>query len=455
MIKVKRFEFNTTRANCYVVSDETKECVIIDPCAEETYEREKFIQYIHDEGLKPVRCLLTHGHYDHLLSCDQVRDEFGLLPEVHHRDKLWMDRIEMRIEEVFGEGGFKYGIVKPEHYLQDYEVITFGSHYLITLHTPGHSPGSVVFYCEKEYIAFTGDTLFRQSIGRSNLLFGHDEALMSSLEYITSKLPNDCIIYPGHDLESTIGFEKENNPYLKKHLVVLTGAGISAESGLSTFRGKDGMWNNKEWEYLASHEALYNDTQRSLDFYNYRRKRLSEVEPNHAHGVLAELEKEYRVSIITQNVDDLHERAGSTNVLHLHGEMRKVTGSKNPNDPKCITEKPLEEPIFVGEKAADGSQLRPFIVTFGENVPNITQAERIIDTADIFVIIGTSLTVYPANMLINPYLKIPRYIIDPSDIDRSNFSEFDPIFHVISEFDHIKTTAVEGIDILKEKLKAL
>lgn len=240
-----------------------------------------------------------------------------------------------------------------------------------------------------------------------------------------------------------------------KNLVVLTGAGISKESGLATFRDKDGMWNNKEWEYLASREALYNDTQRSLDFYNYRRKRLSEVEPNHAHRVLAELEKEYRVSIITQNVDDLHERAGSTNVLHLHGEMRKVTGSKNPNDPKCIIEKPLEEPIFVGEKAADGSQLRPFIVTFGENVPNITQAERIIDTADIFVIIGTSLKVYPANMLINPYLKIPRYIIDPSDIDRSNFSEFEPIFHVISEFDHIKTTAVEGIDILKEKLKAL
>ena len=112
MIKVKRFGFNTTRANCYVVSDETRECVIIDPCAQDNYERELFRKYIYDEGLKPVRCLLTHGHYDHLLSCDQVRDEFGLLPEVHHRDKLWMDRIEMRIEEVFGEGGFKYDIVK-------------------------------------------------------------------------------------------------------------------------------------------------------------------------------------------------------------------------------------------------------------------------------------------------------------------------------------------------------
>ena len=152
MIKVKRFDFNDANANCYVVSDETKECLIIDPCAEYKYERELFLQYIHDEQLKPVRCLLTHGHYDHLLSCDQVRDEFGILPEVHHRDKLWMDRIEMRIEEIYGEGGSEYDIVKPEHYLQDNEVITFGSHYFITLHTPGHSPGSVVFYCEKENV---------------------------------------------------------------------------------------------------------------------------------------------------------------------------------------------------------------------------------------------------------------------------------------------------------------
>ena len=125
--------------------------------------------------------------------------------------------------------------------------------------------------------------------------------------------------------------------------------------------------------------------------------------------------------------------------------MRKVTGFDNPNNPKCIVEKPLDEPILIGEKAADGSQLRPFIVTFGENVPNITQAERIIDTADIFVIIGTSLTVYPAKMLINPYLKIPRYIIDPSDFDLSN----------LLDFEHIKTTAVEGVDIFKEKLKGL
>lgn len=231
-----------------------------------------------------------------------------------------------------------------------------------------------------------------------------------------------------------------------RHLVVLTGTGISKESGLATFRGKNGMWTNEEWVYLASTDALLNDTQKCLDFYNYRRKQLSEVEPNHAHKVLAELEKEYKVSIITQNVDDLHERAGSTNVLHLHGDLKKVTSSNKPNDPKCIVEKLLDEPILVGEKAADGSQLRPFIVFFGESVPNMGQAERIVQTADIFVIIGTSLQVYPA-----AYLKervawmIPCFIIDPGEFWAEDFYGFE----------HIKNTAVTGIDIFKEKLKSL
>lgn len=264
-------------------------------------------------------------------SCDQVRNEYGLFPEVHHRDILWIDRIEKKIEEIFGEGGFKFDIVKPEHYLQDNEVISFGSHYLITLHTPGHSPGSVVFYCEKEHISFTGDTLFRKSIGRSDLLFGWIEDLMKSLEYIITLLPNDCTIYPGHDLESTIGLEKKKNPYIlhswlkkkdgMKHLEVLTGAGISKESGLSTFRDKDdGIWQNFNAQDLASIYGYRRNREAVLDFYNARRLNLLTVEPNHAHKVLAELEKDYMVSIITQNVDDLHERAGSTHVLHLHGE---------------------------------------------------------------------------------------------------------------------------------------
>ena len=161
---------------------------------------------------------------------------------------------------------------------------------------------------------------------------------------------------------------------------------------------------------------------------------------------LAELEKEYKVSIITQNVDDLHERAGSTSVLHLHGELRKVTGSNNPNDARCIHEMPLDQPINIGDKAADGSQLRPFIVLFGESVPNMTEAKRICKEADIFVIIGTSLVVYPAATLIESVTwKIPCYIIDPGD-----FYEQD-----LYGFEHIKTTAVAGVEILKEKLAAL
>lgn len=231
-----------------------------------------------------------------------------------------------------------------------------------------------------------------------------------------------------------------------KHLVVLTGAGISAESGLSTFRDNNGLWTKVNAEELTSIQGYRKDRAKVLAFYNERRKNLLNVQPNHAHKFLAESEKEYRVSIITQNVDDLHERAGSTNVLHLHGELRKVTGSNNPNDSRCIREMPLDQPINIGEKAADGSQLRPFIVLFGESVPNMTEAKHICKEADIFVVIGTSLVVYPAATLIEsvPW-KIPCYIIDPGD-----FYEQD-----LYGFEHIKTTAVAGVDILKERLAAL
>lgn len=231
-----------------------------------------------------------------------------------------------------------------------------------------------------------------------------------------------------------------------KHLVVLTGAGISVESGLSTFRDNNGLWTKVNAEELASIQGYRKDRAKVLAFYNERRKNLQNVQPNHAHKFLAELEKEYKVSIITQNVDDLHERAGSTSVLHLHGELRKVTSSNNPNDARCMREMPLDQPINIGDKAADGSQLRPFIVLFGESVPNMTEAKRICKEADIFVIIGTSLVVYPAATLIEsvPW-KIPCYIIDPDD-----FYEQD-----LYGFEQIKTTAVAGIDILKEKLKVL
>ncbi len=231
-----------------------------------------------------------------------------------------------------------------------------------------------------------------------------------------------------------------------KHLVVLTGAGISAESGLSTFRDSGGLWQQYDVMELASIQGYRSNRARVLEFYNARRKNLLTVEPNHAHRVLAELEKEYRVSIITQNVDDLHERAGSTDVLHLHGELKKVTGSMNPNDPECIKELPLDQPIEVGDKAADGSQLRPFIVFFGEDVPNMSKAAKIVGEADIFVVIGTSLVVYPAANLIDhvPW-DSPCFIIDPGEFNSSD----------IYGFEHIKTTAVAGIDILIEKLVEL
>lgn len=238
-----------------------------------------------------------------------------------------------------------------------------------------------------------------------------------------------------------------------KHLVVLTGAGISKESGLSTFRDKDGMWQNFNAQDLASIQGYRRNRGAVLDFYNARRQNLLTVEPNHAHRVLAELEKEYKVSIITQNVDDLHERAGSTNVLHLHGELRKVTGSNNPNDPKCIREMHLDEPIKIGNKAADGSQLRPYVVLFGEEPPHMVEAKRIVNKADIFVVIGTSLSVYPANTLVQDVdCSIPQFVIDPCEslVDMNDSCNL-----LWRGFTHIQTTAVEGIDILREHLKAL
>lgn len=160
----------------------------------------------------------------------------------------------------------------------------------------------------------------------------------------------------------------------RQHIVFLTGAGISVESGLSTFRDKDGMWNNKDWRYCASVECLYNEPKKLLDFYNWRRKKLSEVGPNKAHKMIAELEKEHEVTVITQNVDNLHERAGSTHVIHVHGELSKVCSSKNRLDPKYIRAYPLTIPIKLGDDAGDGSQMRPFIVLFGEYVSGIEVA---------------------------------------------------------------------------------
>ncbi len=195
-----------------------------------------------------------------------------------------------------------------------------------------------------------------------------------------------------------------------KTVVVLTGAGISAESGISTFRDSGGLWDKYEIEEVATPEAWQKNPGLVLEFYNQRRKQLHEVEPNAAHYALAEMEKQFNVKIITQNVDDLHERAGSTNVLHLHGELKKVRSSI---DPDLIYELEGWE-LKKGDKCEKGSQLRPHVVWFGESVPMIEPAAEISAEADIYLIVGTSLNVYPAAGLIH-YVKedTPVYLIDP------------------------------------------
>ncbi len=195
-----------------------------------------------------------------------------------------------------------------------------------------------------------------------------------------------------------------------KKVVVLTGAGISAESGVKTFRDDNGMWRTYRFEEVASPEAWARDPDLVLEFYNIRRKQLLEVEPNPAHHALVKLEQKYDVQIITQNVDDLHERAGSGNILHLHGEIRKARSSVDPNLIYNIEGWELKR----GDKCEKGSQLRPHVVWFGEAVENIVPAMEIAKTADIFVVIGTSLMVYPAAGLIDfVEARAFKYLIDP------------------------------------------
>ncbi len=232
---------------------------------------------------------------------------------------------------------------------------------------------------------------------------------------------------------------------MKKKLVVLTGAGISAESGISTFRDSNGLWEQYRVEDVASIEGWYRDPALMTRFYNERRKQLLEVEPNEAHRALARLEDSYDVTVITQNVDNLHERAGSSKIIHLHGELMKVTSSSSPNDPRYIrTLAPDELEVHMGDKAEDGSQVRPFIVWFGEAVPEIEPA--IIETAkaDIYLVIGTSLNVYPAAGLLN-YVSpdTPIYLIDPKPVQ----------WNAASGFRHIMKGASEGMQELEKELR--
>lgn len=216
-----------------------------------------------------------------------------------------------------------------------------------------------------------------------------------------------------------------------KKIVVLTGAGMSAESGISTFRDSGGLWEKYPVEQVATPEGYAANPKLVIDFYNERRKQLLEVEPNLGHKILAELEKDFDITVVTQNVDNLHERAGSTNVIHLHGELTKVTSSREPNNPKYIKElAPENFEVKIGDLADDGSQLRPFIVWFGESVPMIETAIDYVEKADIFVIIGTSMNVYPAAGLLN-YVNpsVPVYLIDPNPVNITSGRKI----HVISK----------------------
>lgn len=216
-----------------------------------------------------------------------------------------------------------------------------------------------------------------------------------------------------------------------KKIVVLTGAGMSAESGISTFRDSGGLWEKYPVEQVATPEGYAANPKLVIDFYNDRRKQLLEVEPNLGHKILAELEKDFDITVVTQNVDNLHERGGSTKVIHLHGELTKVTSSRQPNNPKYIKElAPENFEVKIGDLADDGSQLRPFIVWFGESVPMIETAIDYVEKADIFVIIGTSMNVYPAAGLLN-YVNpsVPVYLIDPNPVNITSGRKI----HVISK----------------------
>ena len=225
-----------------------------------------------------------------------------------------------------------------------------------------------------------------------------------------------------------------------KKLVVLTGAGMSAESGISTFRDSGGLWDKYRVEDVATPEAFHRNPELVLEFYNIRRRELVKVKPNEGHFGLAALEKDFDVRIITQNIDNLHEQAGSTHVLHLHGELMKV---RSTADESLIYELTIDKPeIKMGDKCEKGYQLRPHIVWFGEAVPMISEAAKIAEQADIFVIIGTSMNVYPAAGLLD-YVKrnVPVYLIDPKDVRTSRF-----------DVHHIKKGASEGVKELRDRL---
>lgn len=228
----------------------------------------------------------------------------------------------------------------------------------------------------------------------------------------------------------------------KPKITLFTGAGMSAESGIKTFRDSDGLWEKYAIEEVATPDGFAKNPSKVLEFYNQRREQLLSVQPNRGHYILAELEKEYDIQVITQNVDNLHERAGSTSVLHLHGELMKVQSTGNPNYVVELT--PQNPRIHIGSKCPKGYQLRPHIVWFGEPVPMLEVAIPYFQQADICIVVGTSLNVYPAAGLLH-YLPThtPIYLIDPNIVQVSNSKQ---------DITYISKGASEGLNELKKLL---
>ncbi|MDD4158377.1 MAG: NAD-dependent deacylase [Proteiniphilum sp.] len=228
---------------------------------------------------------------------------------------------------------------------------------------------------------------------------------------------------------------------MKKKLVVLTGAGMSAESGIATFRDSGGLWDRYPVEQVATPEGFAADPELVLNFYNTRRRELLKAVPNEGHKALAEMEKQFDVDIITQNIDNLHERAGSSRVVHLHGELMKA---RSTGDDSLIYDiDPANSDIRIGDLCEKGFQLRPHIVWFGEPVPMIREAERITRQAEIFVIIGTSMNVYPAaGLLMDVRKNVPVYLIDPKDVSTTRY-----------DVHHIRKGASEGVKELRQLLR--
>lgn len=226
---------------------------------------------------------------------------------------------------------------------------------------------------------------------------------------------------------------------IKKHLVVLSGAGVSADSGVETFRDANGLWAKHRVEDVCTPEALENNLELVLDFYNQRRRQLFEIEPNAGHLAIAGLEESFNVDVITQNVDNLHERAGSTRILHLHGELLKCRSMKDDTYVREIT-----GDLHIGDLCPKGGQLRPHIVFFGEQVPEMEKAEEIISTAEIVIVVGTSLAVYPASSLIySAPAEAEIYVVDPSVVEVNS-----------RKVTYIRERSVTGLPKLMRQLKA-